>query len=48
VRRIGLGKGQNLFRVTFDILGPDIKVFIDRRHDKKVLVQLTKTTFFKY
>jgi hypothetical protein len=29
-------------------LGPRIKVFIDRRHDRKVLVQITKTTFFKY
>jgi hypothetical protein len=29
-------------------LGPRIKVFIDRRHDKKVLAQMMKTTFFKY
>jgi hypothetical protein len=28
--------------------GHRIKVFVDRRHDKKVLAQMMKTTFCKY
>jgi hypothetical protein len=68
VRRVGLGKGQKLFRVAFGLpnyfmmslwgtlalqssmaalLAPESKCLLTTGI-KKVVVQITKTTFFKF